>query len=101
MAAIEAPEKIGIRSFDEFSEIDGIWPRGDRLDAIREAASRFRERFATPENRIRAVKTVNLAAAAYPTRFALAGAAKGLNPYINIINRLVIVPPRPRSTTSF
>jgi hypothetical protein len=91
MAAIEAPEKIGIRPFDEFSEIEGIWLRGDRLDAIREAADRFRRRFATPENRIRAVKTVDLAAAAYPTRFALAGAAKGLNPYINIINRLVIV----------
>jgi hypothetical protein len=91
MAAIDAPEKIGIRPFDEFSEIEAIWPRGDRLDAIREAAGRFRARFATPENRIRAVKTVDLAAAAYPTRFALAGAAKGLNPYINIINRLLIV----------
>ena len=63
MAAIEAPEKIGIRPFDEFSEIEGIWPRGDRLDAIREAAGRFRKRFATRENRIRAVKTVDLAAA--------------------------------------
>jgi hypothetical protein len=91
MAATEAPEKIGIRPFDEFSEIEGVWPRGDRLEAIRDAAVRFRKRFATPENRIRAVKTVDLAAAAYPTRFALAGAAKGLNPYINIINRLVIV----------
>jgi hypothetical protein len=91
MAAIEAPEKIGIKPFDEFAPVNDVWPRGDRLDAIRECADRFRERFATPENRIRAVKTVDLAAAAYPTRFALAGAAKGLNPYINIVNRLVIV----------
>jgi len=91
MAAIETPEKLGIKPFDEFSEIDRIWPRGDRLDAIRDAAARFRERFATPENRVTAVKTVNLAAAGYPTRFALAGAARGLNPYINIVNRLVIV----------
>ena len=35
MAAIEAPEKIGIRPFDEFSEIEGIWPRGDRLEITR------------------------------------------------------------------
>jgi hypothetical protein len=91
MAAIEAPEQVGIVPFGEFAEVDDVWPRGDRLEAIREAAGRFRDRFAVPENRIRAVKTVDLAAAAYPTAFALAGAAKGLNPYINIVNRLVIV----------
>ena len=91
MAAIEAPEKLGIRPFDDFAEANEVWPRGDRLDAIREAARGFRGRFATAENRVRAVKTVDLASAGYPTRFALAGAAKGLNPYISIINRLVIV----------
>jgi hypothetical protein len=91
MAAIETPEKLGIRPSGEFAGVDEVWPRGDRLEAIREAAGRFRERFATPENRVRAVKTVDLAAAGYPTRFALAGAARGLNPYINIINRLVVV----------
>jgi hypothetical protein len=91
MAAIESPEKVGVRPFDEFADADGVWPRGDRLAAIREAAARFRQRFATLDNRIHAVQTVDLAAAGYPTRFALAGAAKGLNPYINIINRLVVV----------
>ena len=91
MAATESPKKLGIRPFDDFAEVDQVWPRGDRLDAIREAATGFRERFATPDNRIDAVQTVDLASAAYPTKFALAGAAKGLNPYINIINRLVIV----------
>lgn len=91
MAAIESPEKVGIKPFDDFAGVDQVWPRGDRLDAIRDAATRFRSRFATPDNRIQAVKTVDLAAAGYPTRFALAGAAKGLNPYINIINRFVIV----------
>jgi hypothetical protein len=91
MAAIEAPEKLGIRPCDEFAQANEVWPRGDRLEAIHEGARRFRERFATEDNRVRAVKTVDLAAAGYPTRFALAGAAKGLNPYINIINRLVIV----------
>src|SRR5439155_5827024 len=89
--AIEAPEKVGIKPFDELSGVAQVWPRGERLEALREAAARFRQRFATSENRVRAVKTVDLAAAGYPTKFALAGAAKGLNPYINIINRLVIV----------
>src|SRR5437660_7579613 len=91
MAAIETPEKVGIKPFDEFSGVIDVWPRGDRPKAIREAAARFRNRFATPENRVRAVETVDLTAAGYPTRFALAGAARGLNPFINIINRLVIV----------
>jgi hypothetical protein len=91
MAAIEAPEKLGITPFEELAHVEEIWPRGDRLDAIREGVIRFRQRFATPENRVRAVKTIDLAAAGYPTAFALAGAARGLNPYINIINRLVVV----------
>lgn len=91
MAAIEAPEKLGIRPFQEFDEATEVWPRGDRIAAIRQGATRFRKRFATPENRVRAVKTVNLASAAYPVDFAFHGAARSLNPYINIINRLVIV----------
>jgi hypothetical protein len=91
MAAIESPEKLGIRPFDEFDGVQAVWPRGDRIAAIRESAARFRERFATPENRVRAVKTVNLASAGYPVDFAFHGAARSLNPYINIVNRLVIV----------
>ena len=91
MAAIESPEKLGIRPFSEFDGVQEVWPRGDRIAAIRAGAARFRERFATPENRVRAVKTVNLASAAYPVGFAFHGAARSLNPYINIVNRLVIV----------
>jgi hypothetical protein len=91
MATIEAPETIGIRPFHEFDGVFDVWPRGDRPDAIRDTARRFRERFATDENRVRAVQTVDLASAAYPVSFAFHGAAKTLNPYINILNRLVIV----------
>jgi hypothetical protein len=91
VAGTETPGKLGLAPFDEFADSLEVWPRGDRLDAIREAAGRFRARFAIPENRVLAVKTVDLAAAGYPTSFALAGAARGLNPYINIVNRLVIV----------
>jgi hypothetical protein len=91
VAVTEAPEKLGIKPFHEFDESSEVWPRGDRIAAIRQGAAAFRERFATPENRARAVKTVNLASAGYPVGFAFHGAARSLNPYINIINRLVIV----------
>jgi hypothetical protein len=91
MAAIESPEKLGLKPFDEFAEANETWPRGDRPAAIREAAAEFRARFATPENRIRGVRTVDIASAAYPVKFAFGGAARAANPYINILNRLVVV----------
>ncbi|MGH2979863.1 MAG: hypothetical protein ACRDLQ_09550, partial [Solirubrobacterales bacterium] len=91
MATVEAPERLGIAPIEEFSGVFDIWPRGERLDAIHDAARRFRGRFATDENRVRAIQTVDLASAAYPVSFAFHGAARGLNPYINILNRLVIV----------
>ena len=56
MATIEAPEALGIRPFHEFDGVFDVWPRGDRPDAIRDAAQRFRDRFATDENRVRAVQ---------------------------------------------
>ncbi len=90
MAAIESPETIGIRPFHEFDEANNAWPRGERIDAIRSAADEFRARF-KEQGQIRAVRTVDLATAGYPTQFALAGAARGLNPYISITNRLVVI----------
>src|ERR671939_1728933 len=90
MAAIESPETVGIRPFHEFDEAHALWPRGDRPAAIREAAQEVRARF-KEQGQIRAVRTIDLASAGYPTAFALAGAAKGLNPFINIRNRLVVV----------
>src|SRR3954469_5852169 len=91
MAAIESSETVGIRPFHEFDDAHSLWPRGDRPAAMREAAQAFRTRF-KGQGQIRAVRTIDLASAGYPTAFALAGAAKGLNPYVNIRNRLVIVP---------
>src|ERR671935_1597184 len=95
MAVVEVPEvkieKIGLKPFDEFAEANETWPRGDRPAAIREAAAEFRARFATPENVVRAVRTVDIASAGYPLKFAFGGAAHGANPYINIINRLQVV----------
>src|SRR5436190_17874085 len=95
MAVAEVPkvkiEKIGLKPFHEFDEANETWPRGDRPAAIREAAAEFRARFATPENRVRGIRTVDIASAGYPLKFAFGGAAKGPNPYINIINRLQVV----------
>jgi hypothetical protein len=91
MAVIESPEKVGLKPFGEFEEANAISPRGDRPAAIREAAAEFRARFATAENRVRAVRTVDIASAGYPVKFAFGGAAHGANPYINIINRLQVV----------
>src|SRR3954463_13095504 len=95
MAVVEVPkvkiEKIGLKPFHEFDQANETWPRGDRPAAIREAAAEFRARFATPENRVRGIRTVDIASAGYPLKFAFGGAAKGPNPYINIINRLQVV----------
>jgi hypothetical protein len=91
MAAIESPEKVGLRPFHEFDEANATWPRGDRPAAIREAAAAFRARFAGSENRVRAIRAVDIASAGYPLKFAFGGAAIGPNPYINIINRLQVV----------
>src|SRR4051794_7054813 len=90
MAVIESPETIGIRPFHEFDDANQVWPRGDRLDAIRAAADQFRRRF-KDQGQIKAIRTVDLVSAGYPTKFALAGAARGLNPYVNIRNRMVVI----------
>jgi hypothetical protein len=91
VAAIESPEKLGLKPFTEFDEANRTWPRGDRPAAIREAASEFRARFARPDNRITGVRTVDIASAGYPVKFAFGGAALAVNPFINILNRLVVV----------
>jgi hypothetical protein len=91
MATVEAPETLGIQPIHDFDDAAQTWPRGARLEAIREAAQGFRERFARPDNRVQAIRTVDLASAGYPATYAFGGAAKAINPFINIVNRLVIV----------
>ena len=90
MAVIESPEIIGVKPFHEFDEANATWPRGDRLEAIRAAAQAFRRRF-RDQGQVAAVRTVDLVTAGYPTRYAFGGAARGLNPFVNILNRLVVV----------
>jgi hypothetical protein len=90
MAAIESPEKVGIRPVHEFDEAQAVWPRGDRPAALREAAGAFRERF-KGQGQVLAIRTIDLVSAGYPATFAFHGAARGLNPYVNILNRLVVI----------
>ncbi len=90
MAVTESPEAIGIKPFHEFDEANATWPRGDRLEAIRAAADDFRRRF-KEQGQVTAVRTVDLVTASYPTRYALGGSARGVNPYVNLTNRLVVV----------
>ena len=84
MAVVEVPkvkiEKIGLKPFHEFDDANDTWPRGDRPAAIREAAAEFRARFAIPENRVRGIRTIDIASAGYPLKFAFGGAAKGAQP---------------------
>jgi hypothetical protein len=90
MAAIESPETVGIRPVHEFDEAQATWPRGDRPAALREAAGEFRARF-KGQGEVRAIRTIDLVSAGYPATFAFHGAARGLNPYVNILNRLVVI----------
>src|SRR6478735_5977037 len=95
MAVVEVPkvkiEKIGLKPFHEFDDANDTWPRGDRPAAIREAAAEFRARFATPENRVRGIRTIDIASAGYPLKFAFGGWAIGPNLYVNILNRLQVI----------
>jgi hypothetical protein len=90
MAVIESPETVGIRPFHEFDEARATWPRGARLEAVRAGAEQFRGRF-KQQGEVAAVKSVDLVAVGYPTKYAFAGAAISVNPYVNIRNRLIAV----------
>jgi hypothetical protein len=84
-------ESIGARPIPEFAGVAGVWPRGARLEAVRTATVAFRERFLAG-GRIRALETHAIAAASYPTRFALHGAAIAPTvPYVLLVSRLLIV----------
>ncbi|MDQ3586839.1 MAG: hypothetical protein M3375_00585 [Actinomycetota bacterium] len=90
MAVTESLDQLGVRSFHEFDEATRTWPRGERLEAIRSAADEFRHRF-KGQGQVVASRTIDLVTAAYPARFAFGGAARAINPYVGVTNRLVIV----------
>jgi hypothetical protein len=86
-----AVEAIGARPIPEFEGVHDVWPRGRRLEAVREAAAAYKERFKA-QGQVRGVRAVDIAAAPYPTGFAFHGAAIApATPYVSIVNRMVVV----------
>jgi hypothetical protein len=79
-----------LRPIPEFDGAHDVWPRGDRLEAVRSGARRYQERFLS-QGQVHAVKSVDIAAAPYPARFAFQGYSVNLNPAITIINRMMVV----------
>jgi glyoxylase-like metal-dependent hydrolase (beta-lactamase superfamily II) len=84
-------DAIGARPIPEFDGVHDVWPRGRRLEAVREAAAEFKTRFKA-QGTARAIASVDIAAAPYTTAYAFHGAAIApLTPLISIIKRMVVV----------
>src|SRR5947199_1553654 len=91
LSAAAGVESIGARPIPEFAGNDAVWPRGERLEAVRSAAVAYRDRFLTAGH-VAAVESHPIAATSYPTRFALHGAAIAPTvPYVLLRSRLLIV----------
>ena len=92
MATVEAPEARWGSARSRSStgcSTSGRAVSGSTRSATRRSGSGAASR--RPRTASARCKTVDLASAGYPLSFAFHGAAKGINPYINILNRLVIV----------
>jgi hypothetical protein len=83
-------QELGLRPIEEFDGVFDVWPRGRRLEEIRAAADRYKQRF-KGQGTVRSVRSVDLATAPYITKYAFHGAARALNPYLSMTNRMVIV----------
>ncbi len=82
---------IGARPIPEFDGVHDVWPRGARLDAVRAAATTYKRRF-TAQGQVRAVKSVDIAAAPYPVKYAFNDAVSVPTlPLISMINRMIVV----------
>jgi len=84
-------ETIGARPIPELHGVRDVWPRGDRLEAIRSAGSDYKRRFKS-QGRVSGVRAVNIAAAPYPVQYAFHGAVLAPHaPMLSIVNRMVVV----------
>ena len=82
---------IGARPIPEFEGVHDVWPRGERLRAVRKAAAAYKQRFKA-QGQIRAVKSVDIAAAPYPVHYAFHDAVSVPTlPLISMINRMIVV----------
>lgn len=97
MTDIETPttdvalSPFGARSIPEFDGVHDVWPRGDRLRAVRAAAAAYKIRF-KEQGQVRAVRSIDIAAAPYPVKYAFHDAVSVPTlPLISMINRMVVV----------
>ncbi len=82
---------IGARPIPEFDGVHDVWPRGDRLRAVRDAATAYKKRFVT-QGQVTAVQSVDIAAAPYPVSYAFNEAVSVPSlPLISMINRMIVV----------
>jgi hypothetical protein len=79
-----------VRPIEEFDGLYDTWPRGARLNAIREAAEAYKQRF-KQQGLVRGARSIDLATAPYLTKYAFHGAARSANPYLSMTNRMVTV----------
>lgn len=84
-------DAIAARTIPEFEGVHDVWPRGKRLQNVREAAAEYKHRFKA-QGQVTAVKSVDIAAAPYPVSFAFHGAVNVPHlPLISMINRMIVV----------
>lgn len=83
--------EAGARTIPEFDGVHDVWPRGERLRAVREAAAAYKVRF-KEQGQVRAVRSVDIAAAPYPVKYAFHDAVSVPTlPLISMINRMIVV----------
>ena len=81
----------GLRPIPEFDGVHDVWPRGARLQAVREAAAAYKVRF-KQQGQVKAVRSVDIAAAPYPVKYAFHDAVSVPTlPLISMINRMIVV----------
>jgi hypothetical protein len=77
-------------TLDEMDEAWRIGPAGARLEAVRRAAKRLKERL-HKSTKVHHVRTYDLVTLPYPARYGLGDAARSLLPFLFITNRMQIV----------
>ena len=80
----------GTRAIDDFDGARRVSGHGQRLRAIRVAAEKLRERFASGP-RVLSVRTLPLSTLPYPTRYAFWGAALSPVPFLTMTHRCALV----------
>src|ERR1700722_12988729 len=81
---------LGMTAIDDLDAAWQIAGAGPRLRAVRVAAERLRDRFASGP-RVVAVRTLPLTTLLYPTKYAFNSAARSPAPFVLLTHRAVLV----------